>query len=581
MLKVIQSTARLIVRSFTDYPARAATAIAAIVLAGFAESIGLVTLLPLLQFVLQADGGGSAGKLTSYVTELAHFFNLTPSLGFMLSIIVIATSIKAVMTLIGMSHIGFVVAHITTDLRLKLIRALLGASWSYFTNEAAGRIGNAISTEASRASSAYMASWQMVASTLQVVILLAAVVVMSWQLTTAAIVIGIVIALTLGWTMRLARQAGQSQTRLLNSLVSRLTEFMQGIKPIKAMALEGRVGPLLEDETQGLNSAQRTETVAATALGVLPEPILTIVLALGLFFAIQYWSIPITELMVFALIFNRSASRFAQVQKFMQSVLSTESAYWSLVSAIDIAEHSKEREGGAPPPELKTSIALKNVNFSYHEKAILQDVSIDIEAGQLTAFVGPSGGGKTTVVDLIVGLLTPSSGEIRIDGVSLRGVDLKAWRQMIGYVPQEPFLFHDTVERNVTLGDPDIGHSAVIAALNAADAMGFVEHLENGIQTKIGERGMKLSGGQRQRLAIARALVRNPKLLILDEATTALDPETELDICQTLRKLAGKLTILAISHQPAIVSVADKVYRVSDRNFTEERPQVGARVMRS
>jgi ATP-binding cassette subfamily C protein len=284
--------------------------------------------------------------------------------------------------------------------------------------------------------------------------------------------------------------------------------------------------------------------------------------------------------MVFALIFNRSASRFAQIQKYMQSVLSTESAYWSLISAIDTAERSKERGGGTPPQELKSSIALKNVNFSYHEKAILQDVSIDIEAGQLTAFVGPSGGGKTTVVDLIVGLLTPSSGEIRIDGVSLRGTDLKAWRQMIGYVPQEPFLFHDTVERNVTLGDPNIDHSAVVAALNAADAMGFVGHLENGIQTKIGERGMKLSGGQRQRLAIARALVRCPKLLILDEATTALDPETELEICQTLRKLTGKLTILAISHQPAIVSVADKVYRVSERNFTEEPQQVSPRSMR-
>ncbi|HYQ93072.1 MAG TPA: ATP-binding cassette domain-containing protein, partial [Candidatus Competibacteraceae bacterium] len=180
----------------------------------------------------------------------------------------------------------------------------------------------------------------------------------------------------------------------------------------------------------------------------------------------------------------------------------------------------------------------------------------------------------TTIVDLITGLLRPQAGEVFIDDVALAQIDVKAWRRLIGYVPQETMLFHDTVLNNVTLGDPELGEADAVYALKAAGAWEFVTRLEQSLYTDVGERGSKLSGGQRQRIMIARALAHRPRLLILDEATSALDPETAQEICDTLCSLRGELTILAISHQAALVDSADQVYRLQDGNATAVTKQV-------
>jgi ATP-binding cassette subfamily C protein len=168
------------------------------------------------------------------------------------------------------------------------------------------------------------------------------------------------------------------------------------------------------------------------------------------------------------------------------------------------------------------------------------------------------------VVDLVTGLLRPQKGEIFIDDVPMAETDLKHWRRMIGYVPQETLLLNDTIASNVTLGDKEIMEKDVEHALRSAGAWNFVRSLPDGIHAVVAERGHKLSGGERQRISIARALVQHPQLLILDEATTSLDPENEAAVCETLRKLKGKLTILAISHQPAILGVAERAYRLEN-----------------
>ena len=185
-------------------------------------------------------------------------------------------------------------------------------------------------------------------------------------------------------------------------------------------------------------------------------------------------------------------------------------------------------------------------------------------SGLITAIVGPSGSGKTTIVDLVIGLLKPQQGEILIDDIPLEQIDVRKWRRMIGYVPQESWLLHDTVLNNVTLGDPELTTEDAIQALRAAGAWDFVQKMTRGLNSTVGERGYKISGGQRQRIALARALVRKPKLLILDEATTALDPESEKGICDSLSQLRGALTILAISHQAAVLEIADQAYRLQD-----------------
>jgi ATP-binding cassette subfamily C protein len=249
-----------------------------------------------------------------------------------------------------------------------------------------------------------------------------------------------------------------------------------------------------------------------------------------------------------------------------------ESAFWSLRQATDAALSECERNlGTVQPGALQHEVRLERVSFSYADKQVLSDVSMNIPAGQLTALVGTSGAGKTTIADLIIGLHRPEGGEIYVDGVAMGQLDIVAWRQTVGYVPQETFQFHDSIFQNVALGDPSISRDDVEAALNKAGAWEFVSQLPEGIDTVIGEAGAKLSGGQRQRVAIARALVRKPTLLVLDEVTTALDPSTEAAVSTTLKGLRGSVTILAISHQPALVERADTVYRVEGQRVWKVR----------
>jgi ATP-binding cassette subfamily C protein len=226
---------------------------------------------------------------------------------------------------------------------------------------------------------------------------------------------------------------------------------------------------------------------------------------------------------------------------------------------------------------LEQGIEFDDVRFGYAEGSdILSGVDLEIPRGTFLAIHGKSGSGKTTLVDLMVGLHAPRSGEIRIDGIPLSSLDLESWRRQVGYVPQETLLFNTSILENVTLGEPTLTAADAEHALRLAEAWEFVAALPDGLHSQVGERGGNLSGGQRQRLALARALVARPSVLILDEVTTALDPEAELAICTTLRNLAGRITIISISHQPALRMAADTVCSIEDGRLERLPHMVGS-----
>jgi ATP-binding cassette subfamily C protein len=251
------------------------------------------------------------------------------------------------------------------------------------------------------------------------------------------------------------------------------------------------------------------------------------------------------------------------MQEIYQQIGTGSSAYWSLQTLCGETEREAERISrqqaiaGVVP-----RIEVVSVSFRYVDKLVLEDVSLCIEPGEFITIAGASGGGKTTLLDLVAGLLTPLSGRVLVNGQDLNEIDLRTWRDHLGYVPQEPLLLHDTVYQNICLGEMTISREDAKAALIAADLWDDIADLPAGLDTVVGERGSRFSGGQRQRISLARALARRPTVLLLDEITAALDNETEREVCRTLRALAGKMTLVAVSHQPALIGVADRAIQL-------------------
>lgn len=574
-------TTRFFKHFMRAYPKRSAAMVLLLTLGGFVEGVGVVTMLPLLELVA---GGSSqeASALGVAVSTGLESVGLSPTVGVLLALIVIAMTLKSIFLWLAMQQVGYTVAQVTTDLRMQLLRSLLKARWRYHASQSTGRFANAISNEAHRAASAYREGCVLIAGILQIVAYLMVAVLISWRMAIATLVIGAVFIFLLRGFVQVARDAGREQTELMRSLITRLTDALRGIKPIRAMGRENHLQPLLERETEGLNQALRRQVSAGETLRLFQEPALALLLGMGLFIALAVADQPFASVMVLAFVFYRLMGHANQSQSRYQTLTVGESAFWSLIEQVEVAD--KEREpprGSRSPPPLDDGIRLVDVHFSYDETPVLTGVSLEIPAGSFAALYGPSGAGKTTIADLIIGLHEPDSGRVEVDGVSLAEFDRIAWRQGIGYVPQEIFLFHDTIYRNVTLGDDSMGRDEVESALRAADAWEFVQSRPKGLDDVIGEAGSMLSGGQRQRISIARALVHRPRLMVLDEATASLDPVTEQEILQTLRKLSQQVTILAISHQPALRDAADVVYSLEHGVVTEveRRGSVDARAV--
>jgi ABC-type multidrug transport system fused ATPase/permease subunit len=276
--------------------------------------------------------------------------------------------------------------------------------------------------------------------------------------------------------------------------------------------------------------------------------------------------------LVFLAIFYRLSPRLLTIQSDLHQARALRPWFVNWRERMQVAAEHQEAKKGSVDPTFEHEIRLEQVTFSFPEsdRTILQDVDLTLRKGECVAIVGESGSGKTTMLDLVTGLLKPSSGSIRIDGSSMDELLVENWQRQIGLVMQDSPLFHASILTNLTMGDFESDEGRAWDVLRRANASNFVEKLPGGLETVIGERGARLSGGERQRIALARALYRDPWLLILDEATSALDGASEATIQAALQKLKGRVSILMVAHRLKTVDIADRILVLSDGKVVEQ-----------
>jgi ATP-binding cassette subfamily C protein len=542
----------------------------ALLLSGIAEGIGLSAMLPLMAIALGGIKGTSAatGKQATpaekMIRDIFDTIGLTPTLELLLLLILAAMLLKCVLVWAANKNVGYTVAHLTTKLRLQMLRAYILARWEFHLSQPIGKLEAAMKNETAQTAKAYAAGVSIIVIVIHATIYIGVALMISWKATLIALAAGTFFWYPLNRFVKKARRAGRRQVKLKKSMSAEFVDSIQSIKPLKAMAREDRAEAILVSKTKKLKKALQKEIVSKESLSAYQEGIKVTFMLVGVYVTIVIWGMAPPTVIILILLLGRIMGKLSKIQQQYQQMGILESAYWSMMETFEIAQRMCEKRLGDRKPELQQAIRLKGVTFAYSKNNVLNDASLIFPAGEISAIVGASGSGKTTIVDLVIGLLRPQDGEVWIDDLPLKQVDLHQWRRMIGYVPQETLLLHDSIFINVTLGDPDITEREVEEALQKAGIWEFVGTRPKGMLSSVGQRGLMLSGGQRQRIAIARAIVRKPKLLVLDEATTALDPENEAAICQTLRKLRGEITILAISHQTAVLEIADRAYRLQD-----------------
>lgn len=533
------------------------------------ELLGLTLIIPLLATAAQVREA-KAGMMLAIRTGMESI-GLPFDPPFLLAAIILGLSLKAVVSISVTRYVSDIVGDISSQFQLKLIRNLLQARWSFFIRQPLGRLVLASGPESAAVGQCFQGVTTIIANLMQSAMFLTIAALVSWELLAVILFICFLMFLSFGKMVQKGRAAAKRHRSQMRHQAAKFTDAMIGIKQIRAMGRTRRFAELFETEARAMAATLRTRVFHGEYASEIQEPVIGCVLAVGFFLALHSMSLPLIEVVIMAILLVRTISLLAPVQGQLQKFIQVFDQYQALDGLVGDTIAAAEVSEGKKPASFNCAIMFDEVAFSYGETVVFTDLNLQIACGEITSLSGPSGVGKSTIVDLIVGLHRPLAGAIRIDGTDLRDIDLQSWRSMVGYVPQEVTLFHDSIFRNVCLWDEGVTEADVEAALRLAGAWAFVQDRPEGVHTVVGERGHGLSGGQRQRISLARALLYKPKLLILDEATTGLDPETESQICSDIQGLCRGhgLTVLAVSHQPAWQTVADRVYRISDGSAQE------------
>lgn len=534
-----------------------------LILASVAEIISLSAMLP----ALLAVSGESSDLPPAFKTVVDATLAVTglpdTIAGFTIAVGVMLT-LRSILLGAALTYAGFSIADVSTKLRENLLNAMFDTKWRYFVDHRAGRIANTISVDATRAGQAYLEAARFVAAAVQGIGYFAIAMMASFKFAIAGLIAGTIIVAGLGKLIAVSRRAGKRQTDSTSQLVTLVADALNNIKPIKSMARTVPFIAMFASNLQTLNKSIKTQVLSSQGLDRGSDILITILIGASFFLAVGVWDLSLASVTVLGIIAFQSISVVRRMQRFLQRGAELEASYFAVHRMSEKLMREAERVGGAQDITLNDGCTFDHVTFAHEDRPTVENVSLFIPSGKITVLQGPSGAGKTTIVDLLLGLHEPSSGSITVDDRPLNDLSLKAWRSNIGYVPQELSLLHASLRDNIALGNTDLSDDDIFEALRLADAQDFVSTLPDGLNSNAGEMGGRLSGGQRQRIALARALVGRPKLLILDEVTSALDPETEASICRNALSLAGEFTIIAITHRPAWSKIADRLYKVDN-----------------
>lgn len=560
----------------SPHAGRVATVIVLILAAALLEGVSFSLLVPLTQVFTAGPSGpsGAGGMFQTAWSWLAGYPSET-------RLAILGVTLVALFALKnGLQYLREILStdlwlSIGTETRTRVLAGMLRRPYRYFLDRKQGSLVQHLYHEPHHVAFIIQMGIEQSANILAVAVLVGLLVLVSWQVTLLVFAFGVAYGLGIWRLSRLAHAGGEERQVVEAEAMALLTEAVGGIRQVKVFSAERRI----QDVYAGWVRRYQELNVRHWLATLLPQHVTELfwVGVLGLLLCLPAAGL-ITDLhtllpvmAVFSAVAFRIgpyASRISQGWLSLKFFLPALNVVGHL---LDETETGDGREGGQAFHRLERAIQFEQVGFSYGgDSPALSALSVRFARGETTAIIGPSGAGKSTLVDLLVRLYDPTGGRILVDDMDLRGYDRASWLAAIGFVSQDTFIFHGTIRDNIAFSKPGATPESVQAAARLANAHEFIERAPQGYDTVVGDRGLKLSGGERQRIAIARALLREPQILIFDEATSALDNQSEAMIQETITRIAHDRTVILIAHRLSTVVRADKIVVLDRGRAVEE-----------
>ncbi|MFH1326439.1 MAG: ABC transporter ATP-binding protein [Candidatus Falkowbacteria bacterium] len=539
-------------------------------LTGILEGIGVNAIIPLFSIIMGGKQGGD-DIISQFIEKFFLYFDINFSVKYLLIFISLLFIVRAIALVLG----GYIQAKITADYeeqtRNNLFSKTLRSSWPHLLKQKIGYLENILMIDIGNSSFllSQISNTIMILTSLLIYTLVA--INISFYITLITFILGGILFLLFKPLIYKTRVLGYETTNVNKKIAHYINENITGMKMIKALSVENQIIIIGAKYFTQLKKIKIKLFLLKNITGAFIQPVSLIFICV--IFAFSY-KLPNFNFASLAVIIYLVQRIFSYVQQLQHNLHVTNEMVPFLRSALDYEEKvikNKEVKGGMGHFKFDDKLEFKDVCFAYNtEKEILTSVNFSISRGDMIGLIGPSGAGKTTIVDLILRLFNPTSGKILLDGKNIFDINMKEWRNSIGYVSQDIFLLNDTIANNIKFYDNSIFEKDIIKAAKMANIYDFIQSCSDGLATVIGERGVMLSAGQRQRIIIARILARQPKFLILDEATSALDNESEIQIQKVIENLKGKVTVLAIAHRLSTVINSSKLLVLDNGKIIEQ-----------
>jgi ATP-binding cassette, subfamily B, bacterial MsbA len=566
----------LVIREIKYFRKVAALAIFFPICAALFEGGGIGLLLAFLQNLVNPSAPPiqtgiewvDVSILGIYTSEIERLLRVS-------GLILLATFMRACFNYLTAVYMDLVKINLLDRLYKRIFEQLQSLNLSFFNKSRSGDIVNTLTVETTQLQQVIQYLSFVIVKSLVLAVYAIALMQISWQLSLLATALFTLLGVGLSKFNTQIREHsfGVSETR--SKFTSIAIEFVNGIRTVQAFNTQDFERRRFHHASTEVMTASKKSIITLAIIRPIAEVLATTVLismiVIGMIVFVANGMLQTASLLTFLFVLFRLVPAIQEINGCLGSINSFQGSIDNITKLLDPTDKPYLHNGALQFPSLQQAIEFVAVDFGYDpEHPILHDITLTLEKGKTTALVGASGAGKTTLADLIPRFYDPLSGEIRFDGVDLKRFDIHSIRNKMAIVSQDTFIFNTTLRNNIAYGSENVSEAEIIEATKLANALGFIQDMPEGFDTVLGDRGVRLSGGQRQRIAIARALLKQPEILILDEATSALDSESERLIQASLEQLSVGRTVIAIAHRLSTIARADKVVVLDQGKIVEQ-----------